>query len=324
MQKIYFYMSALAAIYVLCRILEYHLMAEFAAKGSVWWLRHLQDGNTLGKKRRNRGSGEKREREMLDEHAEEDACWLESQTSISLEIKAFDGVCLKGRYIKAGKSERLAVFFHGWRSTWARDGGSICRWLLSEHCDVLCVDQRSQGLSGGEYMGLGVLESRDCLAWTQFLAKRGNKLPTYLVGVSMGASTVLMAAGETQPDFVKGIWGDCGFSSPYDMLNYYGRKHFATKEHPAMDYVNHLIKAKAHYSLKEYSAAEALKKSRLPVLLVHGTADGFVPCYMSGESYEACASEKRLLLVEGAAHARSFLKDREVYIRTVKDFFHWS
>lgn len=318
-----FYILLITAAFTLVRFVRYHLMMEFAVKGSVWWLRYWQYRN-ISEKRRRRKNQVNPERDLMDRQAQEDARWLESQTSISLEIEAFDGVCLRGRYIRAEEPERLAVFFHGWRSTWARDGGSICRWLLSEHCDVLCVDQRSQGSSGGKYMGFGVLESRDCLAWMQFLAKRGNEFPTYLVGVSMGASTVLMTAGEPQPDFVKGILGDCGFTSPYEMLGYYGRKHFAIKEHPAMDYVDRLIRRKANYSLKEYSAAEALKKSRLPVLFVHGTADGFVPCYMSDENYEACTSEKELLLVEGASHARSFLKDREVYTQTVRAFFHWT
>lgn len=302
-----------AVLFLFRRMIKYHLMADFAVKGKVWWLKYITD-----KKQKSA------EELILDGQAREDADWLKAQTAEIVETKAFDGVSLVGHYIKGQEPERLILFFHGWRSAWTRDGGSICRWLLSEHCCVLCVEQRSQGLSGGKYMGFGILESRDCCTWTQFLAEQGNKLPVYLAGVSMGAATVLMSAGETHPGFVKGILADCGFSSPYDMVKHYGNKFFAVKEHPAMDYVDFLVRRKAHYSLKELSPAEALKKSRLPVLFIHGTADDFVPCCMSRESYEACTSEKCLLLVEGAAHARSFLKARETYIQTVKGFFHWS
>ena len=173
-------------------------------------------------------------------------------------------------------------------------------------------------------MGFGVLERRDVAQWLQYLEKeRHNVLPVYLGGVSMGAATVLMAAGDPLPDFVKGVLADCGFTSPYEMLFEVGRKSLHMREHPDMDYVNLIVKLRAHFGIREYSTLEAVKKTSLPILFVHGLADDFVPCHMTRQAYEACTSRKELLLVEGAGHVRSFFHDNENYRRRVETFFGW-
>ena len=62
----------------------------------------------------------------------------------------------------------------------------------------------------------GLIERFDCLEWVEWAtAKCGSELPIYLCGVSMGATTVLMAAGLELPENVHGITADCGFTSPH-------------------------------------------------------------------------------------------------------------
>ena len=63
------------------------------------------------------------------------------------------------------------------------------------------------------------------------------------------------------------------------------------------------------YDLEETSAIEAVKRCRIPVIFFHGEADDFVPCYMTHENYEACASDKRLVLVKDAGHGMSYYVD---------------
>ena len=52
---------------------------------------------------------------------------------------------------------------------------------------------------------------------------------------------------------------------------------------------------------------------------MHGLEDDFVPAEMTRRSYEACAGDKKLLLVEGADHGVSFLVAREAYLEKI----HW-
>lgn len=136
----------------------------------------------------------------------------------------------------------------------------------------------------------------------------------------MGAATVLMAAGEELSKEVKGVIADCGFTSPYEMVYRFGHTNFKLPEHPIMDELNWVFRKRAGYDLKEYSTLEAMEHCRVPVLLIHGTADTFVPYEMSVRNYEACTAAKKLLLVEGAEHCESFLKDKKRYQEAVSEF----
>ena len=248
--------------------------------------------------------------------------WIEGMHCESVHIKSEDGLRLTGYYLEAEKVERIVVMFHGWRGSWRHDFGACLKWLYKENSSLLLVEQRAQGESEGKYMGFGLLERRDCRIWLNWLAERNtNRLPVYLYGVSMGAATVLMAAGEKLPAEIKGVIADCGFTSPYEMVYRFGRTNFKLLEHPVMDQLNWLCRKRAGYDLKEYSTLEAMKHCSVPVLFIHGRADTFVPCEMSLRNYEACTADKELLLVDGAKHCMSFIKDREGYTQAVRKMF---
>ena len=71
------------------------------------------------------------------------------------------------------------------------------------------------------------------------------------------------------------------------------------------------------------SATDALKclpDEHIPVLLVHGKADGFVPYCMSEENRTAFTEGDpmfEMFSVEEADHGRSFVVDREGYLAAV-------
>ena len=78
-------------------------------------------------------------------------------------------------------------------------------------CNVLYAEQRGQNNSGGQYMTFGLIERFDCLDWVNFInATDLGALPIYLGGISMGAATVLLAAGEELPENVVCVMADCG------------------------------------------------------------------------------------------------------------------
>lgn len=76
----------------------------------------------------------------------------------------------------------------------------------------------------------------------------------------------------------------------------------------------------AGYGMDECNAKREVEKATVPILFIHGSADTFVPCSMCDEIYERCASPKRKLIVEGAAHAESYYKDMESYEKELTDF----
>lgn len=70
----------------------------------------------------------------------------------------------------------------------------------------------------------------------------------------------------------------------------------------------------------EASTLDAVSQTKLPILFLHGTADTFVPCSMSQAAYDACTSEKQLILVDGAKHGYSYLVDRPRVQAALADF----
>ena len=258
---------------------------------------------------------------MSDQIASESAR-IESLDLERLTLIAADGTKLIGRFRPAPDAKRLIVAMHGWRSCWSRDFGAVFDFLYNNGCSVLYAVQRAQGESGGKYMGFGSKESSDCVKWANWINERtDSNLPMYLYGVSMGASSVLMASSCSLPSNVRGIISDCGFTSAREIWKYVLENNlripFSKRESRANDF----YRKRLGYDLDKYSTIDALKKTKIPVLFIHGTDDTFVPIEMTYANYSVCASSKRLLVIPGAAHARSSWIDPETYKKTLIGFW---
>ena len=224
------------------------------------------------------------------------------------------------RYAQQDPKGRV-IMFHGYRSIAETDFGCAMDYYYSRGYELVLVDQRASGKSSGTWIGFGVLERYDCLSWIHFLNAEYGSLPTFLSGISMGCTTVLMALGFELPSNVKGVIADCGFTSPKEIIRHVmGRKlHLSTDLlMPGMSLFTKLF---AGYSYTEYSTLEALKNNKIPVLFIHGKEDHYVPHEMTLKNYEACIAEKQLVLVEGAGHGTSYLQDKPTVEKAIGDFF---
>lgn len=239
-----------------------------------------------------------------------------------VEITSRDGTQLVGHFRKCENEKRIIIAVHGWRSSWYQDFCGIAEFWNDCGSSVLYIEQRGQNSSGGDYMGFGITERYDCLDWIDWVSQHNESgSPIYLAGVSMGAATVLMAAGLDLPDCVHGIMADCGFTSPDAIW-----KHVATNNlHLGYGLIGamarDIIKRKLSVDIRECSTVDALKYCGTPVLLIHGTNDHFVPVTMTYENYAACAGPKRMLIVPGADHGMSYMVDKVGYENTVRRFF---
>ena len=239
-----------------------------------------------------------------------------------VEIRSHDGLRLVGHWFPAAEAKRVILAVHGWRSRWYKDFCGICRFWSENDCSVLYIEQRAQGESEGKYMGFGLLEREDCLDWLRWLEARcGTELPVYLAGISMGASTVLLLADRELPAQVRGITADCGFTSPDAIWEHVAHDGFHLPYRLLRGCAALLFWLRTGLLPDAASTTEALRKTRLPVLLVHGEDDDFVPPAMSRENYEACAGPKTLLTVPGAIHGLSYTVDKAGYQAAVRRFW---
>lgn len=250
--------------------------------------------------------------------------WMKEVRAMPCEefnIRSFDGLNLRGKYYEYAPGAIIEIMFHGYRGSAERDMcGGVQRCFKLGH-SALIVDQRCSGKSGGNVITFGVNESRDCLDWMNFAIKHfGPDCRLMLTGISMGASTVMIAAGEDLPKNVIGVLADCGFTSAKDIIQHVIRQ---MKLPPKLAYPFVKLGAKmyGHFDLEQTSALGAMKKCKVPVIFFHGETDDFVPCDMSRENFEACTGEKMLVTVPNAGHGLSILLDPEGYRAAMKLFF---
>ena len=240
-------------------------------------------------------------------------------------IKSRDGLTLHGDLFLAEKpSKRTAIMFHGYTSCAMNDCPTMAEYFMERGFNTLLVDQRSHGKSEGSYIGFGILDRHDCLKWVEYIIERlGTESEIVLYGVSMGASTVLMASGlDAMPKNLKAVVADCAFTSPYDVFTHILKRDYHLPPHPIMDINERLCRRKAGYGFKDYSTIDAVKKAPCPILFIHGKEDLFVPTEMSIRNYESCTGPKKLLLVDNAGHAASLYENMELYENTVTEFLN--
>ena len=247
--------------------------------------------------------------------------WIEENGAVDITIPSFDGTVLKGKWIKTENAKASIIVVHGYKGHYAGDYGMVLPEYKAQGYNVLTFRHRAHGESGGKYITFGAKEHKDLLAVIDFHNKNYGEIPLFISGISMGASTVLYASNQDLPKNVKALSADCGFTSPYEIVS----KVVSDTLHFNAKFLtwgaNLWCKLLAGFDMKKYNTEEVLKTAKRPILFIHGEADDFVPCEMTIRGYNACTSEKELLIVEGAGHGMSYVVDKERVTKTFVNFF---
>ena len=241
-----------------------------------------------------------------------------------LYLTSFDGLRLHARFYKNGDGRRTLLLSHGFRSSGRGDFAAVLPlYYETLGCSLLVLDHRAHGESEGRYITYGIRERFDVRDWARYLTDRaGGDVQIVLDGISMGATAVLMACGTELPDTVTGVIADCGFTSPWDIFSHILHGTFHLGDFPILYLVGHMARRRAHFDFREMTTVRAMENWTKPALFIHGTADDFVPPAMTEAAYAACpAADKTLILVEGAMHGCSYLRDRARCESALRQFF---
>ena len=102
----------------------------------------------------------------------------------------------------------------------------------------------------------------------------------------MGAATAMMISGEESlPSQVKCIIEDCGYTSVHDEFKYQIKELFHLPSFPILNIGSLECRLFAGFSFEEASALEQVKKTKLPILFIHGDSDTYNPTEMVYELY---------------------------------------
>ncbi len=244
--------------------------------------------------------------------------WMEDVKSIPftpMQVVSHDGLTLYGKYYECQPGAPIELMMHGYRGRAERDlCGGIQRCFSIGH-NVLLVDQRASGKSDGHVITFGVKESLDCLSWVRCICDTfGSDTPIMLTGISMGATTVLMAASHPLPDNVIGVLADCGFTTAKEII----KKVITDMKLPHFLYEFIRLGAKLFGGFDPSTAD--IPTPTVPVIFFHGENDSFVPYEMSIQNFNHCTAPKQLVIVPNAEHGLSYVIDEPGYLRALTDF----
>lgn len=247
--------------------------------------------------------------------------WLAAQQAEELSITSSDGLKLSAIFLPASApAGKTAILAHGY-SGQGREMASFARWYQEHGYHVLMPDTRGHGQSEGDYIGFGWHDRLDYKVWIEeMLRRQGSEEQLVLHGVSMGAATVLMLSGEELPEQVKCIVSDCAYTSAEDILSYQLKQMYKLPAFPLIPVTSLICKWKAGYYFGEASALNQVRKTKLPVLFIHGEEDAFVPFPMVHQLFEAAGGEKELLTVPHAQHGNAYFTDKQTVGRTLDSF----
>lgn len=240
----------------------------------------------------------------------------------SVTITSHDGLKLHGRYYHICDGAPVHIDMHGYRSWGIRDFCGGYRILKELGHNAIIIDQRAHTKSEGHTITFGIKERYDCLDWINYAVERfGSDTPIFISGVSMGAGTVLMASQLDLPKNVKGIFADCPFSAPWDIIRKVcGDMGLPQKLCFPFAYV--AAGLFGGFKLTGASASEAVKNARVPILIIHGDDDRLVPIEMSIEIQKSNPEKVKLITVKNAGHALAYFNDPELYTNEVIQFFN--
>ena len=230
-----------------------------------------------------------KKRQKLEEECE--SFW---EQGILKTIKSYDGLKLAGQmFIQPTQQNKWVICVHDYRSTGKRDMSHIGKRYAEKGFNVLIPDLRAHGESEGEIIGMGWLDRLDLIAWIQLIL-------------------------DEQPD--ASIILHSGYVSVYAEFRYMLSKITVFPKKMIMRYANHYAQKYAGYSLKQASATRQLGSNHLPLLVIHGERDHFVPTEAAYTIQNATAGDKALLLVPEAEHLEASMKDPKTYWTVIFSF----
>lgn len=231
------------------------------------------------------------------------------------------------------QSDKTAIVQHGYRSN-ALNLMEEAEMLYNQGYNVLIPDARSHGRSGGRYITFGAYEKNDINAWIEQELANKPEQKIVLLGVSMGAAIVMMSQETPHPN-VQALIEDCGYYSIEQQARDVARLiieklqyiplvqsiDWYAHEDKIINSLNHnYVKPILKIDLFSISPLQAVAKSPLPKLFIHGTADWFIRPVAMEKLYAASSGYKEKFYVSGAGHAENITVGGILYRNRVTAF----
>ena len=131
---------------------------------------------------------------------------------------------------------------------------------------------------------------------------------------------MILATISTLPENVIGVLADCGYSSAPDIIKKVIRDLKMSDKllYPLVRLSGIIF---GGFDVSKAVPKQSVKNIKLPVIIAHGEADGFVPAYMADEIYENAVTFKKLVKIKGAGHGLAYPVEPQMYVSQLAEFW---
>jgi hypothetical protein len=214
----------------------------------------------------------------------------------------------------ADKPDAPAVLYlHGAR--WNLTGQTFRIEQLHEFgFSVLAIDYRGFGKSDGDLPSEETAYEDARAAWRHLTQLQPDPMKRLIYGHSLGGAIAIDLAASLSADpkqprqssaAAHGLIVESSFTTLADIAR--------TLTYPWLP-LQLLMSQK-------FESVDKIGQVHMPVLIVHGTDDRYVPSHFSQELFDAAPERKRLLLVQGGSHNNSLRIGKSAYRQAIHELF---
>ena len=196
---------------------------------------------------------------------------------------------------------------------------AIMQFYLRRGINVLLTNNRGGKTSVGNNITFGLYERLDTALWVDKLNERFPDGSIILHGISLGGATVCLMSEMTLKN-VKCVVSDCAYTSIRAEFAHSSKLTMGFTPKATLERVYKLFAKEFGNTVDDFTPLKAVQHAKYPILFIHGKEDRFIPVSMAHELYNACSSDKRLFLVDGAGHGASYANAPKEYESAVMDF----
>ncbi|HAT53911.1 MAG TPA: alpha/beta hydrolase [Lactobacillus sp.] len=247
--------------------------------------------------------------------------WFKHQVQAPWSIKTEDGLTLRATFLPNSHGNgKVAILAHGLHHS-REQMIPYARLFMDDGYSVLMPDARAHGRSDGNVIGFGWLDRTDYQQWIDaVIANQGEQVKIVLMGISMGATTVIATSGQVLPHNVRAIVEDSGFRNVFQEGKFRLWHKYHVPSSVLMPIANDFAKHMAGYAFREGDILAEIEKNKLPILMFHGAKDKTVPVGDAYALYDRANEPKQLVIDDEAAHISSIRTQPSQYRQTLAEF----
>lgn len=215
-------------------------------------------------------------------------------------------------------SKGLIIMFHGYMSE-KSEMLDRTQPLLNLGFDILLVDFKGSGNSGGNQVTLGYKESEDVKSAYDYAINVLHEKNIYLLGFSMGAAAITKAQHDYRMN-VKGVILEACYGNMKDAVGIRIER-TGLPRFPLVYFMTFYFGALNGFNAFGFEPEEFVKEVQVPTLIIAGGKDPNIPIEETQRIFDSIGSKNKKLKIFEESHHESFLiKHPDEWKKITTDF----